>query len=53
MYIETPPGVRAKHLDIKIMPTQLTIGIKGNPPFINVRSWICVHTCIEIHTCTY
>ena len=35
MYVETPPGVRAKHLDVKITPSQLTIGLKGNPPFIN------------------
>ena len=35
MYIETPPGVRAKHLDVRINPTKLTIGIRGNPPFID------------------
>ena len=35
MYVETPPGVRAKHLDVQIKATQLTIGIRGNPPFIN------------------
>ena len=36
MYIQTPPGCRAKHLDVKMTPSQLTIGLKGNPPFINV-----------------
>ena len=35
MFIEVPPGVRAKHLDVKFTSTQLTIGIKGNPPFID------------------
>ena len=37
VYITPPPGVRAKMLDIGISPTHLKIGIKGNPPFINVR----------------
>ena len=36
-YIQTPPGVRAKMLDVSITPSQLTVGLKGNPPFINVR----------------
>jgi len=35
MYVEVPPGVRAKHLDVRISATQLTIGLKGNPPFLN------------------
>ena len=35
MYIDAPPGTRAKHLDVKIGATQLTIGLKGNPPFID------------------
>ena len=35
MYIETPPGVRAKHLDVRIAANQLTVGIKGTPPFID------------------
>ena len=43
MYVETPPGVRAKHLDVKITPSQLTIGLKGNPPFISVREDVARH----------
>ena len=35
MYIEAPPGVRAKHLEIKFTATQLKVGLKGNPPFID------------------
>ena len=35
MYVEVPPGVRAKHLDVRIAATTLTIGIKGNPPFLS------------------
>jgi len=38
LYIKPPPGVRASMIECKITATQLTIGIKGNPPFINVRS---------------
>lgn len=37
MYIPLPPGVGAKQLDISITSTQLTVGIKGNPPYLNVR----------------
>lgn len=35
MYVEVPPGVRAKHLDVKITSSQLTIGLRGNPPFLS------------------
>ena len=38
VYVEVPPGVRAKMLDVKITATQLSIGLKGNPPFIGVRA---------------
>ena len=43
MYIQPPPGVTAKMIDCKILPSRLTLGIKGNPPFINVRgpSFVC------------
>ena len=36
-YIEPPPGVTAKMIDCKITSNRLTLGIKGNPPFIDVR----------------
>ena len=29
------PGEKLPELDIKITSTHLTVGIKGNPPFIN------------------
>ena len=35
VFIAPPPGVTAKMIDCKIMATQLTLGIKGNPPFID------------------
>jgi HSP20 family molecular chaperone IbpA len=38
VYIDVPPGVKAKMLDIKISATRLAIGLRGNPPFIDVRS---------------
>jgi hypothetical protein len=36
MYIQPPPGVTAKMLDCKITASHLTLGLKGNPPFISV-----------------
>ena len=36
LYIETPPGVTADRLDCKITPRHIRLGIKGNPPFIDV-----------------
>jgi hypothetical protein len=44
MYIEVPPGVRAKHLDVRIGSSQLTLGIKGNPPFIDEPFHLIVNT---------
>jgi len=35
VYIAPPPGVTAKHIACTITPKHLTLGIKGNPPFIN------------------
>ena len=32
-----PEGVTAKILDVTIGTSKLAIGIKGNPPFIDVR----------------
>lgn len=37
LYIETPTGLRADNIDCKITPKHLRLGIKGNPPFIDVR----------------
>lgn len=37
LYIETPPGLQADHIDCKITPKHIRLGIKGNPPFIDVR----------------
>ena len=35
VYIAPPPGVTAKMIDCKITATQLTLGIKSNPPFMD------------------
>ncbi len=37
MYISPPPGVTAHAFDIKIDVGHLRIGLKGNPPFLDVR----------------
>jgi len=34
VYIQPPPGVTAKMLDLKITAKELTLGLKGNPPFL-------------------
>ncbi len=38
VYIAPPPGVTAAALDIKIEVSHLRIGLKGNPPFLDVRT---------------
>lgn len=35
IFIKTPPGVRASHLAVSITSTHLTVGLKGNPPFLD------------------
>lgn len=37
MWIDPPEGITAKMIDCKITPKHLAIGLKGNPPFIDVR----------------
>lgn len=36
MWITPPPGVTAKMIECTITETHLKLGIKGNPPFIDV-----------------
>eukprot|EP01132_Coremiostelium_polycephalum_P001987 gene1987-2445_t len=35
IYVTPPNGVTAKMVSCTITPTRLTLGLKGNPPFIN------------------
>ena len=35
VYIDVPEGVRSKMLDVSITASQLRIGLRGNPPFID------------------
>jgi len=37
VYITPPPGVTAKMIDCKIGPSSMTLGLKGNPPFLNEK----------------
>lgn len=41
IYVRPPPGVTGKMIDCKITKTHLTLGIKGNPPFIDVSCCSC------------
>ncbi|KAL3146301.1 hypothetical protein ABBQ32_003000 [Trebouxia sp. C0010 RCD-2024] len=36
IYVPVPAGARAKDLAINIQSTHLTIGIKGNPPYLDI-----------------
>lgn len=36
IYIDAPPGVRAKQLVVIVTATHLTVSIAGNPPYLNV-----------------
>jgi len=37
VYIRPPPGVTAKMVSCTIRPGEMTLGIKGNPPFLSER----------------
>lgn len=36
LYIEPPRGLKAEQIECTITPRHLRLGIKGNPPFIDV-----------------
>lgn len=38
IFVTPPPGVRAKQIDCVITPTRIRLGLKGNPPFLNVSA---------------
>lgn len=38
IYIDVPPGVRAKELFVVIKQSHIRIGIKPNPPYLDVSS---------------
>lgn len=37
IYIRVPEGVGAKQLDVRITRQHLSVGIKGLPPYLDVR----------------
>ncbi len=37
IYVDLPPGLPAKALDVAISVRHLTVGIRGNPPYLDVR----------------
>lgn len=39
MYIKLPPNVHPKAFHCKIQSKHIEVGIKGNPPFLNVSSF--------------
>ncbi len=49
LFVEGPPGVRAKQLAVDITSTHLSIGIAGNPPYLSVS--ICARTRQRVCEC--
>jgi HSP20 family molecular chaperone IbpA len=41
IYISVPSGVRAKDLAVNIQSNHLSVGIKGNPPYLDVSLLPC------------
>jgi len=44
LYITLPPNVHSKAFHCKIQSKHLEVGIKGNPPYLNVSSFLCLYT---------
>lgn len=44
MYIELPPNVPKKLFHCKIDSKHVEVGIKGNPPYLNV----CFYACFSV-----
>mmetsp|Transcript_10887 Transcript_10887/g.24734 ORF Transcript_10887/g.24734 Transcript_10887/m.24734 type:complete len:174 (+) Transcript_10887:52-573(+) len=44
IYIQPPPGVTKYDLAIRIEPRHLSVGLKGNPPFLNEETFGLVET---------
>ena len=42
LFVQAPPGVRAKQLAVSITSSHLSIGIVDNPPYLTVSAGLCV-----------
>ena len=51
IYIEVPPGVRAKQLFVEVKQSHIKIGIKPNPPYLDVRHPYLLVICELISHC--
>ena len=38
LFVVVPPGVKASQLSVSITASKLEIGLKGNPPYLDVRT---------------
>lgn len=47
IYITLPPNVPTKLFHCKIQPKHVEVGIKGNPPYLNVRN-LSLHTFVHV-----
>ena len=41
LYVQVPPGVRAKDLQVDIKADSVAFGLRGSPPFLSVRNPAC------------
>lgn len=39
IYVQTPPGLKASMLAVNIQSKKVSIGVKGEKPYIDVRSF--------------
>lgn len=54
LYIQPPPGLQASQVECTITPKHLRLGVKGNPPFIDVSGLRCprgASACLLNITC--
>ena len=51
VYIKPPTGVTASILDCKITTSSVSVGLKGNPPYLNVCGSTHLHILDGIEGC--
>ena len=39
VFIRPPPGTRGKDLDVSVTSRRVRVGLKGNPPFLDLEPW--------------
>lgn len=50
VFVLVPPGVRGKDLDVRIENRRCTLGIRGNPPYLDVSMFFVSFAFVMVHT---